>query len=429
MARRAAARQRALRAARRHLHRRGHLRRRDRAARPPRRPRRQRRRAAALQRLRRRARLGLRRRRLVRRARPVRRPRRAQALRRRLPRHAASASSWTSSTTTSDRPATTCRSSGRTSPRPTRRPWGPAVNLDQPGSDAGAPLRPRQRADVAARLPRRRAAARRRARLRRRAGHAPARGDVGRGRGARRAAAQAAVPHRRERPQRRAGWSPRARPAGNGLDGQWADDVHHALHANLTGETRRLLRRLPRPAGAGQGAERGVPARRDVLDVPRARRTAGRCRRPMPGHPFVVYLQDHDQVGNRATGDRISATAVRRPAQGRRRARARPRRTRRCSGWARSGARARPWQFFSDHEGELGEAVRQGRRAEFGSHGWNTEDVPDPQSRADRSATARSTGPSSSRRGTPSCWPGRARSSRCAGRGSSCPTAAATASR
>ena len=43
------------------------------------------------------------------------------------------------------------------------------------------------------------------------------------------------------------------------------------------------------------------------------------------------------------------------------------------------GART-PWQFFSDHEGDLGEAVRKGRRAEFASHGWATEDVPDPQS-------------------------------------------------
>jgi maltooligosyltrehalose trehalohydrolase len=43
------------------------------------------------------------------------------------------------------------------------------------------------------------------------------------------------------------------------------------------------------------------------------------------------------------------------------------------------GART-PWQFFSDHEGELGEAVRNGRHAEFASHGWDTEDVPDPQS-------------------------------------------------
>ncbi len=42
------------------------------------------------------------------------------------------------------------------------------------------------------------------------------------------------------------------------------------------------------------------------------------------------------------------------------------------------GART-PWQFFSDHDAELGEAVSTGRRAEFGSHGWSTEEVPDPQ--------------------------------------------------
>ena len=36
------------------------------------------------------------------------------------------------------------------------------------------------------------------------------------------------------------------------------------------------------------------------------------------------------------------------------------------------GART-PWQFFSDHEGELGEAVREGRRAEFASHGWDAD--------------------------------------------------------
>jgi hypothetical protein len=68
----------------------------------------------------------------------------------------------------------------------------------------GAPLRARQRADVAARLPRRRAAGGRRARAGRRAGDAPARGAVHRGGGAGRAARQAAVPHRRERPERRA---------------------------------------------------------------------------------------------------------------------------------------------------------------------------------------------------------------------------------
>ncbi len=165
---------------------------------------------------------------------------------------------------------------------------------------------------------------------------------------------------------------------GKGLDGQWADDVHHALHANLTGET------------AGYyGDFLGLPVLAKVLTKVFLHDGTfstfrGRVHgRPVPpsltGHPFVVYLQDHDQVGNRATGDRISATL--------------------SDGLLKVGAAlvltspytpmlwmgeewgARtPWQFFSDHEGELGEAVRQGRRAEFGAHGWNTEDVPDPQS-------------------------------------------------
>ena len=165
---------------------------------------------------------------------------------------------------------------------------------------------------------------------------------------------------------------------GKGLAGQWADDVHHALHANLTGET------------AGYyGDFSGLPVLAKVLTgvfLHDGTFSTFRGRvhgRPVPpsltGSPFVVYLQDHDQVGNRATGDRISATL--------------------SDGLLKVGAAlvltspytpmlwmgeewgARtPWQFFSDHEGELGEAVRQGRRAEFGAHGWNTEDVPDPQS-------------------------------------------------
>ncbi len=164
---------------------------------------------------------------------------------------------------------------------------------------------------------------------------------------------------------------------GNGLDAQWADDVHHALHANLTGET------------AGYyGDFAGLPALATVLTgvflhdgiwSSFRSRTHGR---PVPptvsGHRFVAYLQDHDQVGNRATGDRISTML--------------------SDGLLKVGAAlvltspftpmlwmgeewaARtPWQFFSDHEGELGDAVRKGRRAEFAAHGWATEDIPDPQ--------------------------------------------------
>lgn len=164
---------------------------------------------------------------------------------------------------------------------------------------------------------------------------------------------------------------------GLGIHGQWSDDVHHALHATLTGERSGYygdFGSLPTLAKALTGAFvhdgswssfRGRSHGRPVPDG-------------VPGHRFVVYLQDHDQIGNRATGDRISATL--------------------SDGLLRIGAAlvltspftpmlwmgeewgaSTPWQFFSDHSGELGEAVRKGRRAEFASHGWDTEDVPDPQ--------------------------------------------------
>ena len=169
-----------------------------------------------------------------------------------------------------------------------------------------------------------------------------------------------------------------AREAGGlGLDGQWTDDVHHTLHSTLTGETAGYY-------GDFNGLDVVAKVMTDAF-VHDGRwssfrqRTHGRPVPPsVPGHRFVVYLQDHDQVGNRATGDRISATL--------------------SDGMLKVGAAlvltspftpmlwmgeewgARtPWQFFSDHEGDLGDAIRTGRRGEFASHGWATEDVPDPQ--------------------------------------------------
>ena len=69
-----------------------------------------------------------------------------------------------------------------------------------------------------------------------------------------------------------------------------------------------LLRRLRVAGGAGQDLHPGVLPRRHLVRVPRPQRTGGRstcC--ACPAHRFLGYLQDHDQVGNRATGDRIAA--------------------------------------------------------------------------------------------------------------------------
>lgn len=185
---------------------------------------------------------------------------------------------------------------------------------------------------------------------------------------------------------------------GLGMTAQWADDVHHGLHVALTGETQGYFedfgggtRALPNNGGpldvlakvltrgflhdgswsSFRGREWGKPVDVETLD----------------GRRLVTYLQTHDQVGNRATGDRISASLT--------------------PGRAAIGAAlyllgpgtpmifmgeefaaSSPWQFFTDFEDEgMAEAVRTGRRAEFGGHGWAASDVPDPQSRATRDAS------------------------------------------
>ncbi len=165
---------------------------------------------------------------------------------------------------------------------------------------------------------------------------------------------------------------------GIGLDGQWADDVHHSFHALLTGERSGYYGDFGTLPGVAKVLQ-GVFLHDGAWSSFRGRAHGRPVPPTVPGHRFVVYLQDHDQVGNRATGDRISATlsdgllkvgtalVLTSPF------------TPMLWMGEEYGART-PWQFFSDHEGELGEAVRKGRRAEFATHGWDTDDIPDPQS-------------------------------------------------
>ena len=167
---------------------------------------------------------------------------------------------------------------------------------------------------------------------------------------------------------------------GLGMSAQWADDVHHALHSNLTGET------------AGYYGDFGsLAALATVLSQVFLHagtwssfrgRTHGRPVPPtVPGHRFVVYLQDHDQVGNRAVGDRIGATVSDGLLQIGAALVLTSAYTPMLFMGEEWGART-PWSFFSDHEDGLGEVVRAGRRAEFASHSWDAAPVPDPQARA-----------------------------------------------
>jgi maltooligosyltrehalose trehalohydrolase len=174
---------------------------------------------------------------------------------------------------------------------------------------------------------------------------------------------------------------------GHGMTAQWSDDFHHALHSTLTGETQgyyvdfegvdviaRTLTQVFRHAGdfsAFRGKDWGHP-----VDPARHR-----------GHRFLGYLQDHDQVGNRAVGDRISATV----SPGRHAAGAALYLTSPFTPMIFMGeewAASTPWQFFTDFpDPDLGAAVRNGRRGEFAGHGWDAEDVPDPQDPATREAS------------------------------------------
>jgi malto-oligosyltrehalose trehalohydrolase len=169
---------------------------------------------------------------------------------------------------------------------------------------------------------------------------------------------------------------------GYGLTAQWSDDFHHAVHAAITGERQgyycdfgslaALAKTLTRVFfhDGGWSAFRGRSHGRQV-DIFR-----------VPAHRFLGYLQDHDQIGNRATGDRIAASL---PA-----------------GLVKVGAglvltapytpmlfmgeewgATTPWQYFTDHiDPGLARAVADGRRAEFAGYGWPAGDIPDPQDEA-----------------------------------------------
>jgi maltooligosyltrehalose trehalohydrolase len=168
---------------------------------------------------------------------------------------------------------------------------------------------------------------------------------------------------------------------GHGLDAQWADDVHHCLHTVLTGESQGYY---------GDFAEAGLDGLAHVLTrgfLHEGTWSSFRGRSHgapidtarIPGSRLVTYLQNHDQIGNRATGDRLTHTLS--PG------------LLACgaallftSGFTPMlfmgeewGART-PWQFFSRFgDPGLQKAVRDGRRAEFADHGWDdTAEVPDP---------------------------------------------------
>lgn len=168
---------------------------------------------------------------------------------------------------------------------------------------------------------------------------------------------------------------------GAGLAAQWSDDFHHALHAVLTGERTGYYGDYALLADLAAALQRGFVY--DGRHAPSRRRRHGR---PIPpdvaASRLLAYSQTHDQVGNRAQGERLSLLV----SEGRLRMAAA---LVLCSPFTpmlfqgEEWGASTPFQYFTDHEDpELGKAVSDGRRRELAAFGWAPEDVPDPQDRA-----------------------------------------------
>jgi maltooligosyltrehalose trehalohydrolase len=163
---------------------------------------------------------------------------------------------------------------------------------------------------------------------------------------------------------------------GYGLDGQWNDDFHHALRTTLTEEREGYYQDFE---GLGHLATAMQDGHVYSGQYSRYRRSRhGNASKERPPSQFVVFSQNHDQVGNRAFGDRLS---IRIPFEALKVVAAAvllsPNIPLLFMG--EEYGETAPFLYFVDHsDPALVEAVRRGRRAEFASFAWG-EDIPDPQ--------------------------------------------------
>jgi maltooligosyltrehalose trehalohydrolase len=164
------------------------------------------------------------------------------------------------------------------------------------------------------------------------------------------------------------------REGGYGHDAQWADDFHHALRVLLTGERDGYYEDFGEPRQLARALRR--PFVHDGQYSAFRRRRFGAPADDCAPRQFVVFAQNHDQVGNRAFGDRL------------------PREARPLAAFCtvlspftpmlfmgeEYGENA-PFQFFSDHiDKRIARATREGRRREFAAFAaFAGEEVPDPQ--------------------------------------------------
>jgi maltooligosyltrehalose trehalohydrolase len=166
------------------------------------------------------------------------------------------------------------------------------------------------------------------------------------------------------RPPERGGW---------GCDAAWADDFHHALRTALTGETDGWYEEFADLATLVK-AYRRPHVHDGIFSTFRDRRFGAPADDVAPER-FVVFSSNHDQVGNRAYGDRLPAAT--RPLAA----------MLTCLSpftpmlfQGEEYGEAAPFRFFSDHiDAEIAVATREGRRREFAAFAAFGEEIPDPQ--------------------------------------------------
>jgi maltooligosyltrehalose trehalohydrolase len=164
---------------------------------------------------------------------------------------------------------------------------------------------------------------------------------------------------------------------GYGLDAQWSDDFHHALHTLLTPERNGYYRDFGEVEQLAVAQREGFVYSGQYSNY--RRRRHGNSPRGLPPEQFVVFAQNHDQVGNRLLGERLSqlvsfdalkaaaATVLLSPYIP-------------LLFMGEEYGETAPFKYFVSHsDADLIEAVRKGRQEEFAAFDW-TGEVPDPQS-------------------------------------------------
>lgn len=165
---------------------------------------------------------------------------------------------------------------------------------------------------------------------------------------------------------------------GYGMDAQWSDDFHHALFSVLVPD-----------AEGGYYSDFGkmsdiTKSLKNIFvfdgDFSKYRnRRHGRPVQGLSAHHFIGFLQNHDQVGNRATGDRVEQVV----GMERSKTAAALMLTAPFVPMIFEGeeyAASTPFQYFADHEDpEMARSVSEGRKKEFAAFGWKQEEIPDPE--------------------------------------------------